>query len=128
MKRLIFPAPILLLLTCVLFIASASQSLRAESGGIFANSAADGGRLVITRSPTMGRNVTITLRIDGKVADSITWRRTFDRYITPGRHTLTASATRTAGGWQTTLDVRAGQTYSYSASYAVDKLVLTQKH
>ena len=128
MKRLIFPTPILLLLACVLFIASAPQDIKAENGAIFANSAADGGHLVITRSPTMGRNVTITLKIDGKIADSITWRRTFDRYIKPGRHTLTATATRTSGAWQTTLDVRPGQTYSYSASYAVDKLVLTQKH
>jgi hypothetical protein len=134
MKRSPLPSPILLLLISVLFIASASQNLQArdkdssaDSGAIFANTASEGGHLLIARSPTLGRNVTITLKIDGKLAGSLGWGRTYDRYITPGRHILTASATRTSGAWQATLDVRAGQTYSYSAAYSVDRLVLTPR-
>lgn len=134
MKRLPLPTPILLLLISVLLIASASQSLQArdnnssaKSGAIFANTAAEGGRLLITRSPTLGRNVTISLKIDGQPAGSLTWGRTYDRFITPGRHVLTASASRTGSAWQATLDVRPSQTYSYSAAYSVDKLVLTPR-
>jgi len=124
MKRSTLPTPILLLLTALLFIASAPQNLQA-SDSIFAKTAADGGRLVITRSPTMGRNVTVNLTIDGKPAGSLTWGRTYDRFITPGRHTLTATPSRTGGAWHGKLDVRAGQTYSYSAAYSVNEVVLT---
>lgn len=120
MKRARLLTPILLLLISVLLITSAN-------GEIFAKPAAEGGRLLITRSPTMGRNVTIMLTIDGKPAGSLTWGRTYDRFITPGSHVLIASPSRTGRAWQATLDVRAGQTYSYSAAYNVDKLVLTPK-
>ena len=75
----------------------------------------------------MGRNVTITLEIDGKPAGSLRWGGTYDTSITPGRHFLTAWASRDGEAWQATLDVRPGQTYSYSASYSVDRLVLTPR-
>lgn len=134
MNRSPLPNPILRLLISILLIVSAAQTLQArdqdssaDRGAIFANTASEGGRLLIARAPTLGRNVTITLKIDGKLAGSLGWGRTYDRYITPGRHILTASATRTSGAWQATLDVRPGQTYSYSAAYSVDKLVLTPR-
>ena len=62
--------------------------------------------------------------IDGKVAGTLVQARTYDRYITPGRHILTASPTN-GGAWQGILDVRRGETYSYVASYNVNKIVLT---
>ena len=125
MKRSTLPTPILLLLISVLLMASAPSS--PGSGALFVNTAAEGGHLVITRSPTMGRNLTVTLKIDGEPAGSLTWGRTYDRYITPGRHLLTASPNRTGSAWQGTLDVRPGQTYSYNASYNVDRIVLTPR-
>jgi hypothetical protein len=135
MKQLSFSAPfsfpVLRLAICALLIACANQSANARdnnspnpSGAIFATSAADGGRLFIRRSPTLGDNVAVSLRIDGKVAGTLMRHRTFDRYITPGRHTLTATAS-SSGAWQGTLDVRSGETYSYTASFNVNKIVLT---
>ena len=131
MKQLSFSFPFLRLAIGALLIASAAQSANADdkktsnpSGAIFATSAADGGRLFIGRSPVLGSNVAISLRIDGKVAGTLMRNRTFDRYITPGRHILTASPTG-QGAWQGTLEVRRGETYSYTASYNVNKLVLT---
>ncbi len=115
-----------------LLLASASQSVKARendpsngSGAIFATSAANGGRLYIQRSPSLGANVSISLTIDGKTAGTLVRHRTYDKYITPGRHTLTASPNRAGTPWHGTLDVRAGETYSYTASYNVNKLVLT---
>ena len=68
----------------------------------------------------------ITLAIDGKLADTLTWGHTYDKYITPGRHTLIVSPNRRFGDpWQAILDVRRGQTYSYIAAFNVNKLVLT---
>jgi hypothetical protein len=127
-----FSVPVLRLAICALLMASANQSVKASetkssnpSGAIFATSAADGGHLLIKRSPVLGRNVSITLTIDGKLAGTVGWGRTYDRYLTPGRHILTATPNRSRGEWQGTLNVRAGETYSYSASYNGSKLLLT---
>jgi len=135
MKQPSFSAPfsfsVLRLTICGLLIASAHQSLKAAepkssnpSGTIFAASAADGGRLFIRRSPVLGDNVTVSLWIDGKVAGTLVKDRAFDRYIAPGRHILTAAPTG-GGSWRGTLNVRPGETYSYSASYNVNGIVLT---
>jgi hypothetical protein len=131
MKQPSFSVPVLRLALCALLIASANQSASARennssnpSGAIFATSAADGGRLFIRRSPVLGSNVTISLMIDGKVAGTLVQSRTYDRYITPGRHILTASPTN-GSAWQGILNVRPGETYSYTASYNVNRIVLT---
>ena len=130
MKQINFFTPVLRLALGGLLIASANQSVQAKesdsskpSEAIFATSAADGGRLVIRRSPLLGDNVSIAIFINGKPAGSMRGR-TYDRYITPGRHTLTASPGRAQ--WQGTLDVRVGETYSYTASSNNDKVVLTR--
>jgi hypothetical protein len=132
MKQRKFSAPVLLLAICTLLIGAANQSVNAQdkkssnrSGAIFATSAANGGRLLIQRSPVLGDNVSIAFKIDGQLAGTLVRDHTYDRYITPGRHVLTASDSTSASGWRATLDVRPGQTYSYVASYNVNKLVLT---
>jgi len=110
-------------------MATARESANAStpsnsSGAIFATSAADGGRVLITRSPLLGYKSRVDITIDGKPAGIVARQRPFDRYLTPGRHILIATPSR-GGEWRTVLDVRAGETYSYSASYNVNKLVLT---
>ena len=118
MKRLCLPAPILVLVISALLIASANP-------GLFAATAADSGRLVIKRSPVLGDNVMVTVTIDGKPAGVVRRAGTYEQLLTPGRHLLSVSPNKLAGPWHTTLDVRAGETYSYVASFHVDKLVLT---
>jgi hypothetical protein len=132
MKRPSLPAATRLLLLCVLLVASVPQIVRARdnkpapaNGSVFATSGADGGRLVVMRSPTLGRNVSFAIAVDGKPAGSLSVGRNVDRYITPGRHVVTAWATSTDSSWSATLEVRAGETYSYSASYNVNQPVLT---
>ena len=131
MKRLCLPTPILLLAISAVLVASARDLKAREnnastgSGAIFATTAADGGRLFIKRSPVLGANVAIAVRIDGKPAGTLMRGHTYDRYITPGRHVVTLSPNRLIDPWHTTLDVRAGETYSYIASYNGGKLVLT---
>lgn len=131
MKRS-FSFPVPRLAICALLIAGANQSVEAResnssspSGAIFATSAADGGRLVIKRSPVLGTKVTVTISIDGKPAGLLRRGQTYDRYITPGRHVLIASPPRLASEWRTVLAVRPGETYSYTASFNGSKLVLT---
>ena len=99
---------------CAVFIAGAQLSL-----------AADTGHLVIKRSPTLGSFVSVTVRIDGKLAGQLTRGRTFETNLTPGSHKLTASAGQGRTPWHGTLNVRAGETYTYTASLAANELVLT---
>lgn len=127
MKQISFSVPILRLAICAFLIASANPSVNAreaKSSNPSTTSAADG-RLVIKRSPLLGLNIAITLRIDGKVAGTLVRGQTYDRSITPGRHVLNASYSGSGAPWQGTFDVRPGETYSYSASFNVNKLVLT---
>jgi hypothetical protein len=73
----------------------------------------------------MGDNAAVTIMIDGKPAGTVSRNRGYDRYIAPGRHTLTAAPNRSGDPWHGTLNVRVGETYSYTASYNVNKVVLT---
>jgi hypothetical protein len=117
---------------CVVLIAGMSQTLVARerypqnaNGQIFASSLATGGRLVIRRSPALGHNVSMSIYIDGRPAGTLVRARTFDRYITPGSHLLTVSPNSVLGRWKALLNIRPGETYTYTASVNVDRLVLT---
>src|SRR3954470_8393249 len=110
----LFSVSVLRITICALFIAGAQLSL-----------AADGGHLVIKRSPTLAHNLAVTITIDGKLAGTLTRGRTFETPLAPGKHMLTASPGRGRSPWHGTLNVRAGETYTYTASYNVSELVLT---
>ena len=132
MKRFYLPAPVLVLAISAALIGSANQSLKARDNDastgsdiIFASTAADRGRLLIKRSPTLGDNIAVAVTIDGKPAGSVRRGHAYERSLAPGRHVLLVSPNRLRGPWRATLDVRAGETYSYIASYHIDKLVLT---
>ena len=132
MKRENFFVAVLRLAICALLIASANQSVNASeskssktSGAIFATSAADGGRLYIRRSPVLGYNVQIALTIDGKNAGTLVRGRTYDKYIAPGHRILVVTPRPPWPEWRTVLDVRPGQTYSYTARFTGLEFVLT---
>lgn len=124
----------LLLSVGVLFIIGVGQPAHAredksssQANAIFATSAADGGQLIIKRSKTLGDNVSINLIIDGQYIGSLVRRRTYDRYLTPGHHTIVAEPSTWRGGrWRGTLDVHQGQIYTYVASYNVNRIILTR--
>ena len=104
---------------------SLSSEVRANDASIFATSAADGGRLYIQRSPTLGDNVSLAITIDGVLAGPLSRGRTFDRFIKAGRHVVVVSPNGSRVPGQTTLDVHRGHTYAYSVSSSGNKLVLT---
>ena len=94
----------------------------------FAAGSANTGHLIIKRSPTMGRNLSVTIRIDGKLGGLLSWHRTFETDLTPGRHSITAEPSQFSESWHGTIDVRPGQTYSYTAHYTVNRVVLKEVH
>lgn len=120
---------------CVVLVVAAATTLSARErypsyagDEIFASGPANGGRLVIRRSPALGHNVSMSIYIDGRPAGTLVRARTFDEYITPGRHVLSVRPTSVLGRWRETLDIRPGETYTYTATVNVDRLVLTPAH
>lgn len=112
---------ILFLIVCA-FLLGANDTIYARD--IFASGHHDGGRLIIKRSPVLAYNITLTLKIDGRVAGTLVRGQVFDRYITPGQHVLVASPNRLRGDWQGAINVRPGHTYSYQVTYNVNRIVL----
>ena len=129
MKRITSPAFVLVLAISVLLIGATQTASAREhyypNGSVYAPGAADGGRLLIRYSPTLGINVGLVVRIDGREAGAFTKGHIYKRYLPPGRHEI--SVYRNGRGWDAwhmTLDVHRGQTYSYVAKHNSYKVLL----
>jgi hypothetical protein len=97
-----------------------------SSNGTYANSLADGGRIRMKHSPVLGFNIAIAVRIDGMVAGAFAKGHVYQRYLTPGRHEVSASRPSFAyDTWHGTLDVRRGETYSFVVTTTSNRVTLT---
>ena len=75
-------------------------------------------RLIIRRIPDLGSFVYVDLYVDGVAVASIGYGRTYQGLLPPGRHVLSVLPTpnpKWPRPWEMTLDVRSGQTYSFTA-------------
>jgi hypothetical protein len=76
-------------------------------------------------SPVLGINIPIAIRIDGAQAGAFAKGHVYERYLTPGRHDLSASRPgRLSDTWHGTLDVRRGQTYSFVVKATPSQVIL----
>ena len=76
------------------------------------------GRLIVSRDPNLGRNMVVTLRIDGRTVANIGRGSQFNRSVWTGRRVLSVSAWPSGGSRfnSTVLDVRRGRTYTFTAT------------
>ncbi len=87
------------------------------------------GHLLVYRVANFGSDLGLVLSVDGKDVGSFTEGRNYDGYLSAGQHRLTArpDPNRTdARPGRITLTVKAGQTYSYTAAWSGQKLVLVR--
>src|SRR6266513_4790803 len=87
------------------------------------------GHLLVYRVANFGSDLGLILSVDGKDVGSFTEGRNYDGYLSAGQHHLTArpDPNRTdARPGRTTLTVKAGQTYSYTAAWSGENLVLVR--
>jgi len=85
------------------------------------------GRLVIWRSPGLGRNVVVGVIIDGRHTADLTYGRHYDQPISNGRHVVAVQAYPRAyplPPYSLQLNVRPGQLYNFTAKGGVQQLVL----
>ena len=87
------------------------------------------GHVLIYRVPNFGTDLGLILSVDGKDVGSFTEGRNYDGYLSAGQHRLTARPDPNRTGarpGRTTLTVKAGQTYSYTAAWSGSNLVLVR--
>jgi hypothetical protein len=89
------------------------------------------GHLIVTRVANFGSDLSLVLSVDGKDVGSFTEGRNYDGYLPAGQHVITARVDPNPGGkrpGRKTLTVQTGQTYSYTAAWSGENLVLVRNH
>jgi hypothetical protein len=82
------------------------------------------GRLVVERSPTVGWNVAVRLKIDGTPVANISQGRRYDAPLAAGHHRLTVSAMSNTEPTSIELNVPPGRTEVFTAMWDSDRVVL----
>ena len=111
------------LIIAVLVVAIASF----VSIGATSSLAADGGRLIVNRVANFGENISLSLSVDGKEVAQLDEGRSYDGNLAPGRHVISARVTPNlvdSPVWQKEIDVKSGQTYSFTAKWQAEQMVL----
>jgi hypothetical protein len=107
--------------------ADAQPGRYAATPSAFARPATGAARLIIRRAPDLGNVVVIHLYVDHSLVALIGYGRSYEGFLSPGRHVLSMLPTphpKWLAPPQMTLDVRSGQTYSFTATANSGYLVL----
>ncbi len=87
------------------------------------------GHLLINRVANFGSDLSLVVSVDGKDVGSFTEGRNYSGYLPAGQHVITARVNPNltgAGPAQKTLNVKAGQTYSFTAGLSGEKMTLVR--
>jgi hypothetical protein len=90
---------------------------------------ANSGRLLVNRVANFGSNLVLVLSVDGKDVGNFTEGRSYSGYLSAGQHTIVARVDPNmtgAGPARKTLDVKAGQTYSFTAGLSGGNMTLVR--
>jgi len=90
---------------------------------------ANSGHLIVTRVANFGSNLSLVVSVDGKDVGSFTEGRQYTGYLPAGQHVITARVDPNPDGkrpGRKTLTVQAGQTYSFTAAWSGENLVLVR--
>jgi hypothetical protein len=105
-----------LVMTCCLCLAGHVEAKTRDASA----TPSDGGsaHLTVYRTPATGKFVIVQIYDGDAMLGSVSYGGTFEGSLTPGRHVLSALATPRPK-WRerppTTVDVRSGQTYKFTA-------------
>lgn len=113
---------------CLALAACTTNQSGTSGAGTSAASSTSGGRLIVHRSPTFGGGF-LTLTLDGTHVADVGLNRTYDVYVSPGRHVLTAVHTPNISGQlpaSVTFTAETGKTYSFIAQWQDDDVILVR--
>jgi len=114
-----------LVCACMIFIGCETTQPGAATAPIPPNS----GRLLINRVANFGSDLSLVVSVDGKDVGSFTEGRNYSGYLPAGQHVITARVDPNqsgAGPARKTLNVQAGQTYSYTAGLSGGNMTLVK--
>ena len=83
--------------------------------------------MIIRRAANFGDRLTLNVAIDGKQVAAVVMGRSYHGTVPAGQHTITLNVTPNRGRFGTTtqhLTLQAGQTYSFTAMWSGQQLVL----
>jgi hypothetical protein len=89
------------------------------------------GQVLISRVADFGTDLSLVVSVDGRDVGSFTESRGYHGYLPAGQHVLTARVDPNRAGIgpaRKSVTVRAGQTYSYTAAWSGENLVLVRNH
>jgi hypothetical protein len=87
------------------------------------------GHLLINRVANFGSNMALVVSVDGKDVGSFTEGRNYSGYLSAGQHVITARVDPNQTGAnpaRKTLNVKAGQTYSFTAVLSGGNMTLVR--
>ena len=90
---------------------------------------ANSGHLLINRVANFGSDLSLVVSVDGKDVGSFTEGRNYSGYLPAGQHVITVRVNPNltgAGPAQKTLNVTAGQTYSFTAGLSGGSMTLVR--
>ena len=108
---------------CLILIGCAANQPGAATAPPPPNSA----RLLVNRVANFGSDLSLVVSVDGKDVGSFTEGRSYSGYLTAGQHVIIARVNPNltgAGPARKTLNVKAGQTYSFTAGLSGGKMTL----
>ena len=119
----------LLIVVLVCFIFSGCQTNSTGTSGSAASTAAptkNAGRLTIQRAGNFGDRLALNVSIDGAQVASLVEGRSYNGTLSPGQHVISLTVTpyRYMPPSTKRLTVQAGQTYSFTAMWEGQRLVL----
>jgi hypothetical protein len=116
---------------CILTLACAGIFLvgceTTQSGAAAAPPPPNSARLLVNRVANFGSDLSLVLSVDGKDVGSFTEGRSYSGYLSAGQHVITARVDPNqtgAGAARKTLNVQAGQTYSFTAGLSGGNMTL----
>jgi hypothetical protein len=110
---------------CLILISCQTGQPGAGMAPIPANS----GHLIVTRVANFGSNMSLVVSVDGRDVGAFTEGRNYDGYLPAGQHVLIARVDPNmtgAGPARKTLNVKAGQTYSFTAGLSGGNMTLVR--
>jgi hypothetical protein len=119
---------LILMITCLLFLGpyATSQAMNSDAQSRRAGAARSpvwqpverAARLIVCRDPALGNFLIAHLGVDGVPVAAIAYGRTYEGFLSPGRHVLSLLPTPSPK-WLTpsamVLNVRSGETYTFTA-------------
>ncbi len=91
--------------------------------------AKSGGHLIVNRVANFGDGLSLSVSVDGKEVARLGEGQNYDGQLSPGQHVVSAMVAPNLVGattWRKTMSIKTGQTYSFTAIWQGQNVVLVK--